>query len=108
MPEWLDFRLTKIECAFKEFPKLKYLSLFYSALVILSAIFYMPILKSAHSFNYFGNYPLQRFISENLSWLFWGKFVVPVVLALLFYFDVSGRHDEMYLKKYRQLPKWVR
>ncbi|MWC17523.1 hypothetical protein GQO11_02335 [Acinetobacter johnsonii] len=108
MPDWLDFRLTKIDCAFKEFPKLKYLSLLYSALVILSAIFYMPILKSAHSFNYFGNYPLQSFISENISWLFWGKFVVPVVLALLFYFDVSGRHDEMYLKKYRQLPKWVR
>lgn len=108
MPEWLDFRLTKIECAFKEFPKLKYLSLFYSALVILSAIFYMPLLKLAYSFNYFGSYPLQSFISENISWLFWGKFVVPVVLALLFYFDVSGRHDEMYLKKYRQLPKWVR
>ena len=108
MPEWLDFRLTKIKCAFREFPKLKYLSWLYAALVILSAIFYMPILKLAHSFNYFGNYPLQSFISENISWLFWGKFVVPVVLALLFYFDVSGRHDEMYLKKYRQLPKWVR
>lgn len=108
MPDWLDFRLTKIDCAFREFPKLKYLSLLYSALVILSAIFYMPILKSAHSFNYFGNYPLQGFISENVSWLFWGQFVVPVVLALFLYSDVSGRHDEMYLKKYRQLPKWVR
>jgi|SRR5690606_29286277 len=108
MPEWLDFRLTKIDCAFSEFPKLKYLSLLYAALLILSAIFYIPILKLAHSFNYFGNYPFQNLIAENISWLFWGQFVVPLVLAIYFYFDVSGRHDEMYLKKYRQLPKWVR
>ncbi|WP_286713009.1 hypothetical protein [Acinetobacter sp. UBA2581] len=108
MPEWLDFRLTKIDYAFREFPKLKYLSLLYAALIIFSAIFYIPILKLAHSFNYFGSYPLQGFISENISWLFLGQFVVPVVLVLFSYFDVSGRHDEMYLKKYRQLPKWVR
>ena len=108
MPEWLDFRLTKIDCAYREFPKLKYLSLLYSALVILSAIFYIPVLKLAHSFNYFGNYPLQNFISENISWLFWGQLVIPVVLAVFFYWDVSSRHDEKYLKKHGQLPKWVR
>ncbi len=54
MPEWLDFRLTKIDCAYREFPKLKYLSLLYAALVILLVIFYIPVLKLAHSFNYFG------------------------------------------------------
>lgn len=108
MPEWLDFKMTKIDCAFREFPKLKYLSLLYAALVILLAIFYMPILKLAHSFNYFGSYPLQNLIAENIGWLFWGQLVLPVVLAVFFYWDVSGRHDEIYLKKYRQLPKWVR
>lgn len=108
MPEWLKFRLTKIDCAFREFPKLKYLSLFYLVLVILATIFYMPILKLAYGFNYFGSYPLQNLIAENISWLFWGQLIVPVVLVLFFYFDVSGRHDEKYLKKHGQLPKWFK
>ncbi|NNG82268.1 hypothetical protein [Acinetobacter sp. ANC 5378] len=107
MPEWLEFRLNKIDCAFREFPKLKYRSLFYLVLVILAAFFYMPILKFAHGFNYFGNYPLQNFIAENASWLVWGRFVVPLTLVLFFYWDISDRHDEKYLKKYRQLPKWI-
>lgn len=107
MFEWIDKKFIRMDVAFKEFPKLKYWSLFYAVLVILAAIFYMPILKLAHSFNYFGNYPLQNLIAENISWLFWGQFIVPVVLALFFYWDVSDRHDNMYLKKYRQLPKWV-
>lgn len=107
MFNWLEFRFNKIDYVFKEFPRLKYLSLFYLVLVILSAIFYMPILKFAHSFNYFGNYPFQNFIAENTSWFVLGQYVAPLVLALFFYWDVSGDHDEKYLKKYGQLPKWV-
>lgn len=106
MPEWLEFRLTKVDCAFREFPKLKYLSLLYLVLVVMVAILYMPILKLAHGFNFFGNYPLQSFIAENVSWLVWGRFIVPLFLALFFYLDVSNRHDEKHLRKYRQLPKW--
>ncbi|WP_338562559.1 hypothetical protein [Acinetobacter sp. KS-LM10] len=106
MPEWLEFRLTKVNYAFREFPKLKYLSLFYLGLVILVAILYMPILELAHGFNFFGNYLFQSFIAENVSWFVWGRFIVPLSLALFFYLDVSNRHDEKYLRKYRQLPKW--
>ncbi|MEG0343516.1 MAG: hypothetical protein RR633_15145 [Acinetobacter sp.] len=107
MFDWLEKVFLKVDLAFKEFPKLKYLSLFYVVLVILSVIFYVPILKYAYGLNYFGNYPLQKFIAENVSWLIWGKLLVPFVLALFFYWDVSDQHDEKYLKKYGQLPKWI-
>lgn len=103
MPDWLDFRLTKIRTAYVEFPSLLYWSAFYLVLVILSAFLYMPLLKLAYSFN-----PLQNLIAENASWLVWGKCVIPPVIALFCYLDISERHDEKYLKKHRQLPKWVR
>ncbi|WP_374527786.1 hypothetical protein [Acinetobacter sp.] len=107
MKEWISKSYTKVDCAFSEFPKLKYLSLFYVVLVVLAAFLFEPILVWAYGFSYFGSYPLQNFIAENAHWLLWGKLVVPVVLAILFYCDVSDRHDEKYLKKYKQLPKWV-
>jgi len=108
MPEWLEFRLIKINAAYKEFPKLIPLSLFYLVFVILTLTLYMPILKWAHGLNYNGNYPLQNLIAENANWLVWGQLILPLALALYFYCDISDRHDEKYLKKHGQLPKWVR
>lgn len=107
MKEWVSRSSAKVNCAFSEFPKLKYLSLFYGVFVLLAAFFFEPILVWAHGLNFYGNYPLQNFIAENIDWLLWGKLVVPVVLAICFYCDVSDRHDERYLQKYKQLPKWV-
>jgi hypothetical protein len=107
MPDWLDFRLTKIGAAFSEFPALKYWSLFYVLLVILSAIFYKPILGWAYGFSYFGSYPFQNFIASNATWLAWGQFIVPIIVAWFCYLDVDSMHDEKYLKRHKQLPKWV-
>ncbi|AYA02101.1 hypothetical protein BEN74_03935 [Acinetobacter sp. WCHAc010034] len=107
MFDWLERTHIKVDLAFKEFPKLKYLSLLYVALVILAASFYLPLLKYGYGFNLLGNFPFQNFIAENLGWLVWGQFVVPVVLAIFFYWDISELHDEKYLKKYGQLPKWI-
>lgn len=107
MKERIGRIFTKVDCAFSEFPKLKYLSLFYVLLTVFVAISYEPILAWAYEFNHLGRFPLQNFIGENAHWLLWGEFVAPVVLAIIFYCDVSDRHDEKYLKKYRQLPKWI-
>lgn len=107
MFEWIEKIYLKIDVAFTEFPKLKYISMFFAVLVILSAIFYFPILKLAHGFNYFGHYPLQKFIAENAGWLVWGQFFVPCMLAFFFYLYVSDLHDEKHIKKYGHLPKWI-
>ncbi len=103
MPDWLDFRLTKIGAAYEEFPALLYWSVFYLVFVILSAFLYMPILQLAYSFS-----PLQNFIAENASWLVWGKYIIPPLIALFCYWHISDIHDDKHIKKYGRLPKWVR
>ncbi|KAA8731009.1 hypothetical protein F4V57_14240 [Acinetobacter qingfengensis] len=107
MIEWISNRVTRIEYAFMEFPKLKWLSLFYFMIFCLSIVLYQPLLLALYNLNFLGQYVLQDLISKNVHWLIWGQLVVPIIIAFFSYTDVSEKHDEMHMKKYGNYPKWI-
>lgn len=107
MPEWIEKRIMKIEYAFREFPKLKWLSIFYIFLMLAVVLVYQPLLVGLYKFNIMGMHIFQDFIQENLDLLLWGNFIIPIVIAIWGYSDVVSLYEEKYVKRYGQLPKWV-
>lgn len=107
MPEWLEKRLMKIEYAFREFPKLKWLSIFYMVLIFAAVLVYQPLLIGLYKFNIMGMHVFQEFIQNNLNLLLWGHLIVPLAIAVWGCFDVVSLYEEKYVKRYGQLPKWV-
>lgn len=107
MPEWLEKRLMKIEYAFREFPKLKWLSIFYMVLIFAAVLVYQPLVIGLYKFNIMGMHVFQEFIQNNLNLLLWGHLIVPLAIAVWGYFDVVSLYEEKYVKRYGQLPKWV-
>ena len=107
MPEWLEKRLMKIEYAFREFPKLKWLSIFYMVLIFAAVLVYQPLLIGLYKFNIMGMHVFQEFIQNNLNLFLWGHLIVPLSIAVWGYFDVVSLYEEKYVKRYGQLPKWV-
>lgn len=107
MIEWLNNRATRIECAFNEFPKLKWRSLFYFVIVCLSIVLYQPLLLTLYNLNFLGQYVFQDQIAKNAYWLLWGQLVVPLLIAFFSYADVSSKHDELHMRKYGKYPKWI-
>lgn len=107
MPEWLEKRLMKIEYAFREFPKLKWLSIFYMVLIFAAVLVYQPLLIGLYKFNIMGMHVFQEIIQNNLNLLLWGHLIVPLCIAVWGYFDVVSLYEEKYVKQYGQLPEWV-
>lgn len=107
MPQWLEKRLMKIEYAFREFPKLKWLSIFYMVLIFAAVLVYQPLLIGLYKFNIMGMHVFQEFIQNNLNLFLWGHLIVPLSIAVWGYFDVVSLYEEKYVKRYGQLPKWV-
>lgn len=107
MPEWLEKRLMKIEYAFREFPKLRWLTIFYMVLIFAAVLVYQPLLIGLYKFNIMGMHVFQEIIQNNLNLLLWGHLIVPLSIAVWGYFDVVSLYEEKYVKRYGQLPKWV-
>lgn len=107
MLEWLESRLIKIEYAFGEFPKLKWLSIFYVTLVFLALLIYQPLIIGLYKFNIMGMYVFQEIIKDNVDWVIWGQVIVPLVIAFICYLDVISLYEDKYIRRYGQLPKWV-
>ncbi|MFW1954325.1 hypothetical protein ACNPQK_15030 [Acinetobacter guillouiae] len=107
MFEWMNSKATKVDYVFKEFPKLKYLSIFYVLLICLSILLFQPLLLWLFSLNFFGSHLFQNLISENISWIIWGQLVVPIVISFICYIDIVSTYEKKCIKKYGRIPIWV-
>ncbi|MDF2417289.1 hypothetical protein GWP85_07120 [Acinetobacter beijerinckii] len=107
MIDWFEKRLLKISYAFSEFPKLKWLSIFYFSLIIIVISMYQPFIIGLYKFNIMGMYVFQETIKENVIFLIWGQFILPLILTIICYLDVVSEYEEKHIKRYGQLPKWI-
>lgn len=107
MPEWLEKRLMKIEYAFRDFPKLKWLSIFYFSLIIIVISMYQPFIIGLYKLNIMGMYVFQETLKENVNFLIWGQFILPLILTIICYLDVVSEYEKRHIKRYGHLPKWV-
>lgn len=105
MIDWFEKKLLKISYAFSEFPKLKWLSIFYVALVFLVLLIYQPLIIGLYKFNIMGMYVFQEIIKDNVNWVIWGQIIVPLVIAFICYLYVISLYEEKYIRRYGQLPK---
>lgn len=104
MFEWLEKRAIKVEYAFSEIPKLKWLFLFYMFMVFLAIKVYQPLIVALYKFNIMG---VQEIIQQNVNWVMWGQAIFPMMVAIWGYVDMVSFYEEKHIKKHGQLPHWV-
>lgn len=107
MREWIEGRLVRIEYAFTEFPVLKWRSIFFVFLVLMGIFLYQPLIIFFYKFNIMGAYIFQDTLQDNLKLVIWGQAIVPLLIAIWGYLDVSSLYEQKYLKRYKCLPNWV-
>ena len=107
MIEWIEGRLGRIGYAYREFPVLKWRSIFFIFLVLMGTVLYQPLLVYLYKFNIMGAYVFQETIQQNVKVILWGQAIFPLVIAIWGYLDVSSLYEQKHLKRYKCLPKWV-
>lgn len=105
MIEWFESRLGRLGYSFSEFPVLKWWSSFFAFLILLAISLYQPLMVFLYKFNIMGVYVFQEPIKQNVKLVLWGQAIVPLVIALWGYLNISSLYEKKYLKRYKCLLK---
>ena len=100
--EWVKEKLCQLDDFRQAFPSVFWSSYFFILLTIASAAFYFPVLSKIANLEIFNMKPFYTLIMDNLSTLWWGVIVVPVIVALIGW----GLIDELYQKKLKRYYRY--
>ncbi|MEF9984691.1 MAG: hypothetical protein RR710_09155 [Oscillospiraceae bacterium] len=100
--EWVKEKLWQLDDFRQAFPSVFWSGYVLILLIVASAAAYFPILSKIANLEIFNMKPFYTLIMDNLSTLWWGGIVVPVIVALIGW----GLIDELYQKKLKRYYRY--
>ena len=100
--EWVKEKLWQLDDFRRAFPSVFWSGYVLILLIAASAVAYFPILSKIANLEIFNMKPFYTLIMDNLSTLWWGVIVVPVIMALIGW----GLIDELYQQKLKRYYRY--
>lgn len=100
MKDWVINKILTLECVFKEFRIIEYLTWLSFVLISVITIMYQPFLMKLYNLEIMNQYIFRELIATHIHILYWGQMLVPLFLTLLAYTIISDKYDVLHKKKY--------